>query len=63
MLDFVETVVCNMRGYDEGKIKTHVDCRKVWEFLTDHKLKAIHFSGDGRSIISKIIELESKTKI
>ena len=37
VLDFIETVACNMRGCDEGKIKTHTDCRKVQEFLTANK--------------------------
>ena len=30
VLDLVETVVRDMRGYDEGKINIHRDCRKVW---------------------------------
>ena len=52
-----------MRGYDEGKIKAYADCREVWELLTADKLKSSQFAGDGGSIIRKIIELESKTKI
>ena len=62
MLNFFETVVWNMRGYDEGKIKVHADFYKVWEFLTADKLKSNQFAGDGGSIVSNIIELESKTK-
>ena len=31
--------------------------------LTSEKVKAIQFAGDGGSIISRIIALESKTKI
>ena len=54
--------MCNVRWYDEGKIKTPIDCRKLREFLTSNKLKASQFAGDGGSIISRIIELERKTK-
>ena len=63
VLDLVEALEWNMGGYDEGKIKTHADCRKVWEFLTSDKLKASQFVWDGGSIIGRIIELERKTKI
>ena len=56
-------VVWNMRGCDEGKIKSRTDCYKVWQLLTSGKLKASQFTGDGVSIIRKIIELESETKI
>ena len=52
-----------MGGYDEGKIKTHADCRKVWEFLTSDKLKVSQFTGDRVSIVSIIIELEQKTNM
>ena len=62
-LNLVETVVCSMIGYDEGKIKAHVVCREVWELLTGDKLKSSQFAGDIGSIIRKIIELESKTII
>ena len=30
VLDLVDTVVKNMKGLEEGKIVTHIDCRKVW---------------------------------
>ena len=62
-LNFVETVVWNMRGYDDGKIKEHADCCKVSESLTADKLKASQFAGDGGSIVRKIIELENKIEI
>ena len=39
------------------------DCRKVWELLICGKVKSSQLAGDGGSIISKIIELKSKTKI
>ena len=52
-----------MRGHDEVKIKTHTDCRKVWDLLTSDKLKASQFAEDGGSIISRVTELERKTKI
>ena len=63
MLNLAEMVVWNMRGYDKGEIKACTNCYKVWEFLIADKLKGSQFSGDGGSIISKTIELESKTKI
>ena len=63
VFDLAETIVNNMRGYDEGKINIHPDCRKVWDLLTADELKSIQFTGDRGSIASKIIELESKTKI
>ena len=63
LLNLVETVVCNMRGCDEGKIKAHKDCYKVWTLLKADKLKESQFSGDRGSIMSKVIALESKTKI
>ena len=52
-----------MRGHNEGKIKACADFYNVQELLIADKLKAKTFAGDGRSIISRIIELESKTKI
>ena len=63
LLNLVETVVCNMRGCDEGKIKAHKDCYKVWTLLKADKLKESQFSRDSGSIVRQIIELESKTKI
>ena len=63
VLDLVEAVECGMRGYDERKIITHADCRKMWELLTSEKVKASQFAGYRGSMISKIIALESKTKI
>ena len=30
VIDWVETVECNVRGHDEGKINTHTYCSKVW---------------------------------
>ena len=35
----------------------------MWELWTSKKIKASQLAGDGGSIISKIIDLESKTKI
>ena len=52
-----------MRRHDEVKINTHTDCCKVWELLTADKLKAIQFAGDGGSIASKNIGLESNTNV
>ena len=52
-----------MRGCDEGKTNACANCCEVWEFLTADKLKASQFTWDGGSVISKIIEFESKTKI
>ena len=48
---------------EEGKILINMDCRKVWELLTSEILKASQLSGDGGSIVIRIIELESKSKI
>ena len=31
VLDLAEAVEYDMRGYDEGKIKIHSNCRKVWD--------------------------------
>ena len=63
VLGLVDTVVNNMKGFNEGKIVMHTDCRKAWELLTEDRLKASEITGDGGSIISRIIELESKSKI
>ena len=62
LLDLVEVVEINMRGYDEVKITMQAYCRKVWEMATANGLKASKLSGDGGSIISRIIEIESKSK-
>ena len=56
LLELVKYVEHNMRGYDEGKIITHTDCRKAWELLTCDNVKLSQLSGDGGSIISKKIE-------
>ena len=45
--DLVEAVEDNMRGYDEDKIKKHMNCHKVWELLTSSKAKASQFAGYG----------------
>ena len=57
LLDLLKAVEHNMRGYDDGIIIMHTDCRKVWALLTCDKVKSSQFSGDGESMISKIIEL------
>ena len=62
-LDLVKAVEHSLRGYDEGKIKTHADYCKVQELLISDEVKSRQFVGDGGLIISKIIELESKTRI
>ena len=63
LLDLIEAVEHNVKGYDDEKIKTCADCRKVWELLTSEKVKASKFAGDGGSMISRIIALERKIKI
>ena len=62
VLDLVDAVVHYMKSSEEVKIVTHMDCRKVWKLLTSKTLKVSQLAGDGGSIISKIIELENKTK-
>ena len=57
LLNLVEAVEHNMRGNNEGKIIARADCRKEWELLTDEKVKASQFAGDGGSIFSRIIAL------
>ena len=57
VLDLVSAVAHNMRGFNEGKIIMHVDCRKAWELLTTKVLKVSQLAGDRGSIISKTIEL------
>ena len=41
----------------------HTHFQKEWELLTSDGLKVIQVTGDGRLIISRIAELESKSKI
>ena len=60
VLDLVDAVVQRMKRTEEGKIIISMDCRKVWDLLTSKTLKTSHLVGDCGSIISKIIELESK---
>ena len=55
MLDLVETVAKNMKNENEGALKTHVDCKTAWYFLTDDMLKANQHAMDGGSIMSKIL--------
>ena len=45
-----------MRGCDEGKIKTHIDCRGVWELLVADKLKLSQFEGHRGLIIKKLLD-------
>ena len=52
-----------MKGFNEGKIVIHTDCRKAWKLLTSEKLKESQLEGDCRSIISRVVELKSKSKI
>ena len=44
ILDLVEIDVHSMRGNDKDKIKTQIDCSKMWELLTANNLKAIQFA-------------------
>ena len=41
----------------------HLDCCKVWGLLTPVELKASQLEVDGVSIVSRITELEIKSKI
>ena len=50
-LDLVAAVVHSMRGFDEGKIKMHMDFRKFWYLLTTKVMKASQLAGDRGSII------------
>ena len=59
----VNVVESSMRGYEEGKIKMYMDCKKMWEMVTSDSLKASQLAGDGGSIISKILEVENKSNI
>ena len=63
LLCLVEVVEINMRGCDEVKINIYTDCRKVWEMVAADGLKSSQLAGDGGSIVSRIIEIESKSKI
>ena len=49
-----------MKGFNEGRIMMRADCHKTWELLTADALKESQLSGYGGSIISRIMELESK---
>ena len=46
LLDLVKAVDINMRGYKEGKMTIHADCRKVWEMVTADRLKASQLARD-----------------
>ena len=61
-LDLVDAVVQNMKGDEEGKIVTRMDCLKVWELLTSKKFKVSQLLGDGQSTVSRIVEIENKKK-
>ena len=63
VLDLVDTVVKMIKVVSEGKISMFIDCRKSWELITLETLKSSQLEGDGGSIISRIMELESKSKI
>ena len=52
MLDLVEAVEINMRGCDEVKI-----------MVAARILKSSQLAGDRGSVVSRIIEIESKSKI
>ena len=62
-LYLVGAVVHNMKGTEEDKIVININCRKVWELLISKTLKASQLAEDGGSIITKIIDLKSKSKI
>ena len=62
-LDLVVTVVQNVKESEEVKILMNMDCQKVWELLTLETFKVSQLSGVGGSIISRIMEQESKSKI
>ena len=63
VLDLVNTVVLSMKVAGEVKIVINMDCRKMWDLLTSKKIKESQLVGVSGSIISKIKEFESKTKI
>ena len=63
VLELIQAIVKNAKQLDQGSIKIHVDCEKVWEMLTEDLLKASCYAGDGGSFISKIRELENETKV
>ena len=63
VLDLVDAVVQNVKEDEEGKIVINIDCWKVWESLTSETLKLSQLTGDGGSIISRIIELDRNSKI
>ena len=41
----------------------HIDCKKEWEMITSDSLKASQLTGDGGSIISKILKVERKSNV
>ena len=63
VLDLVNTVACNMKNVEEGRLIMCVDCRKVWELLTADSTKASLCVGDEGAIISKTLMLEMKSKV
>ena len=63
LLDLFEAKEISMRGHDNGKITTHTDCIKAWEMVAANSSKASQLEGDAGSIVSRIIEIESKSKI
>ena len=63
LLDLSETVEINMRGNVKGKITINEDCRKPWEMVSADSLKVSQLEGDVGTIFSRIIEIESKSKI
>ena len=63
LLGLVEAVEINMRGCDKGKITIRTGCRKAWEMIAANRLKESQLAGDGGSIVGRVIEIESKSKI
>ena len=53
----------NVKEAEEVNIVINMNCREFWELLTSDTLKASQLAEDGGSIISRIIELENKSKI
>ena len=62
-MDLIEAVETSTRGNDEGKIKIHAYFRKTWEMATADGIKTSQLEGHGVSIVSRIIEIERKSKI
>ena len=63
VLNLVDALAQNMKESEERNILTSMDFRKVCELLTSDALKSIRITGDSGSIVSRIIELEIKSKI